>query len=284
MKNPLGTPVSYPSSYSPELLFPIERASYRQRRASIGGEQGGWLGEDRWRCYEFSWLQPERPPAIAIVELSIPADSPRIVESKSLKLYLGSFAQTPFSSVEEVSETVSKDISACVQAPITARLSLPEEWAVSLAVSAQRGVCIDSLSVPCSQFQPNRELLTCSQNRDQQPEGEEDWVWFHSHLLRTLCPVTQQPDWASVELGLRGASPDPQSLLQYLVSFREHLGFHEACCEQIAVDCLTRLAPAALWVSCSFTRRGGIDITPSRSWGVTPAEHSALAVCRAYRQ
>jgi 7-cyano-7-deazaguanine reductase len=266
MKNPLGQAVSYPTTYTPELLFPIERSSYR---SLIGSSSLPLRGSDLWRCYEFSWLQQERPPAIAVIEILVPADSPRIVESKSLKLYLGSFAQSSFATFDDVRQTIERDISAVVGARVEVLLLPPIEWASKLAVSSPRGECIDTIAVGCSVFEPDPSLLRLSQSNEVIESGNAVIQRWYSELLRTRCPVTQQPDWGTVEICIAGPRIEPASLIQYIVSFREHLGFHEECCERIFTDISRAFAPDALSVLCSFTRRGGIDISPLRYQGST---------------
>lgn len=281
MKNPLGQPVSYPTTYTPGLLFPIERSSYRSLIASPSLPP---RGTDLWRCYEFSWLQPNRPPAIAVLEIAVPADSPRIVESKSLKLYLGSFAQSSFATFEEVRHTIERDISAAAGATVGVTLVPPVEWYGRLAMSAPRGVCVDTLPVACSVFEPDPSLLRVAAPRDRSKPTEPVLAWWHSELLRSCCPVTQQPDWGTVEIGILGAEIDPGSLVQYIVSFREHLGFHEECCERIFADISHALKPEALCVICSFTRRGGIDISPLRYHGEQPLPEGSFEARRTIRQ
>lgn len=266
MKNPLGQTVLYPSTYNSELLFPIERSSYR---SPLGNSSISRCGSDLWRCYEFSWLQYERPPAIAIVKIAIPADSPRIVESKSLKLYLGSFAQSSFGTFDEVRQTIERDITAVVGAPVEVLLVPPIEWASRFAVSSPRGECIDTIAVGCSVLEPDPSLLRLSESKEIIESGKTVTERWYSELLRTRCPVTQQPDWGTVEISISGPRIEPASLLRYIVSFREHLGFHEECCERIFTDISKAFAPDALSVLCSFTRRGGIDISPLRYHGST---------------
>ncbi len=268
-KNPLGQQVLYPATYSPELLYPIERQSYREGISGEIGIPNGkvplGVGFDRWMCYELSWLHDSRPPGVGLVEIVVPASSPAIVESKSLKLYLNSFAQSSFSSFEQVCETIAQDISRAIKNDVSVVIFPPDRWQeIAPTPHAEflqwAGSCIDTIPIPCKFTEPDRSILTVTR-------GERVSERLYSHLLRTLCPVTQQPDWATVQISYTGAPISHGSLLQYLVSFRNHLGFHEACCERIVADIALACTPERLSVSCLFTRRGGIDITPVRSFG-----------------
>ncbi len=88
---------------------------------------------------------------------------------------------------------------------------------------------------------------------------------LYSHLLRSLCPVTGQPDWATVWLHYRGAAVEHSSLLQYIIAYREHQEFHEQCVERMFCDIAQRCAPQFLHLQAFYTRRGGLDINPFRS-------------------
>ena len=88
---------------------------------------------------------------------------------------------------------------------------------------------------------------------------------LHSHLLKSNCPVTHQPDWGTVVVEYQGARLDHASFLAYLVSFRQHADFHEQCVERIVMDIWTRCQPIKLSVYARYTRRGGLDINPLRT-------------------
>jgi 7-cyano-7-deazaguanine reductase len=256
-QSPLGKSSDYISAYSPHLLFPIPRAA---KWAELGLSAGHlpYRGVDLWNCYELSWLLPSGKPVVAIGEFAIPADSPNIIESKSFKLYLNSLNQSVFATQDELLAALQRDLSAVAGAPVAVRVR-------SLAQVEQDGVrrlpgqCIDDLQIEVSDYdQPRPQLLRCDRSRTVQEV-------LHSHLLKSNCPVTGQPDWGSVVVEYRGAALDPASLLAYLVSFRQHRDFHEQCVERIFLDLQRLLQPEFLCVYARYVRRGGLDINPYRS-------------------
>lgn len=255
--SPLGKSSQYISQYAPELLFPIARAA---KWAELGLQAGNlpYQGMDLWNCYELSWLQPSGKPVVAIGEFSIPATSANIIESKSFKLYLNSLNQSAFASQGELEQVLRKDLSACAGAEVGVRVrSLSEVTAEGLA--SLPGVCIDDLQISVSSYEhPQPELLRC----DASVQVSES---LHSHLLKSNCPVTQQPDWGSVVVEYQGAQLDHASFLAYLVSFRQHADFHEQCVERIFLDLQRLLKPESLTVYARYVRRGGLDINPYRS-------------------
>ena len=262
--SPLGKASQYVSQYAPELLFPIARSA---KWAELGLHAGNlpYQGVDLWNCYELSWLLPSGKPVVAIGEFSIPADSPNIIESKSFKLYLNSLNQSPFASHAELQKTLQHDLSACAGAQVGVRVrSLAEVSAEGLA--SLPGICIDGLEISVSSYaQPQPDQLLCDHAK---PVSES----LHSHLLRSNCPVTGQPDWGSVVLEYQGPQLDHGSFLAYLVSFRQHADFHEQCVERIFLDLQRLLKPERLTVYARYLRRGGLDINPYRSsHPLTPA-------------
>ncbi|MDO5532338.1 NADPH-dependent 7-cyano-7-deazaguanine reductase [Sutterella sp.] len=272
----LGHATSYADAYSPELLTPIPRSLGRD---AIGDHD--FTGADLWRLYEFSWLNARGLPQAAAVELTVPASTPSIIESKSLKLYAMSFAMTRFEGGDQgraaVTAALARDLSAAAGGPVTVALHPEGEWATQ--VSAMPGVCLEKLcpETACDTFEVAPELLEA----EAQPAGEE--VHYMTNLFRSLCPVTGQPDFASVSVKFRGSGPAPASLLKYLASYRCHRGFHEQCVEQIFHDLRTRFAPEFLEVQAAFTRRGGIDINPLRA-SLPAAEYAAERFPRELRQ
>ena len=255
--SPLGKSSEYVSTYTPSLLFPIPRAA-KWAELGLSADTLPYKGVDFWNCFELSWLLPSGKPVVAIGEFSIPADSPNIVESKSFKLYLNSLNQTPFTDRQSLEATLREDLSAAAGKPVGVRIrSLGEVEAEG--VVALPGVCIDELDISVSSYEhPRPELLRCDASR----VIEES---VHSHLLKSNCPVTSQPDWGSVVVEYRGAALDHASLLAYLVSFRQHSDFHEQCVERIFLDLQRLLAPEKLTVYARYVRRGGLDINPYRS-------------------
>lgn len=255
--SPLGKSSEYISTYTPSLLFPIPRAA-KWAELGLSAETLPYQGVDFWNCFELSWLLPSGKPVVAIGEFSIPADSPNIIESKSFKLYLNSLNQTPFADWAMLEATLRKDLSAAAGKPVTVHVrSLGEVEAQGLV--ALPGVCIDDLDISVDSYEhPRPELLRCDSSR----VVEES---LHSHLLKSNCPVTSQPDWGSVVVQYRGAALDHASLLAYLVSFRQHSDFHEQCVERIFLDLQRLLKPEKLTVYARYVRRGGLDINPYRS-------------------
>ncbi|MEY4652089.1 MAG: hypothetical protein RI884_670 [Pseudomonadota bacterium] len=258
----LGKPVLYTDRYDPSQLFPLPRAD---KRAELG-LQGAlpFFGADLWTAFELSWLTPRGKPQVAIAQFTIPCETPHIVESKSFKLYLGSFSNTRFASADEVRDRLRADISHAVWrgAPsvssVGVRLVLPEAFERE-AVEELEGVNLDRLDIDCDRYTPDPGLLAAAFG--EQPV-EETLV---SHLLKSNCPVTGQPDWGSVQIRYSGPQIDQGQLLRYIVSFRNHTEFHEQCVERLFVDIRARCKPTRLSVYARYTRRGGLDINPFRT-------------------
>ncbi|EJL02875.1 queuine synthase [Pseudomonas fluorescens Q2-87] len=255
--SPLGKSSEYIATYTPSLLFPIPRAA-KWAELGLTAETLPYKGVDFWNCFELSWLLPSGKPVVAIGEFSIPADSPNIIESKSFKLYLNSLNQTPFVDTASLEATLRQDLSAAAGKPVGVRIRSLKDVAGE-GIVALPGVCIDDLDINVDSYaHPRPELLRCDESRI----VEES---LHSHLLKSNCPVTSQPDWGSVAVEYRGAALDPASLLAYIVSFRQHSDFHEQCVERIFLDLQRLLKPEKLTVYARYVRRGGLDINPYRS-------------------
>ena len=255
--SPLGKSSEYIATYTPSLLFPIPRAA-KWAELGLTAETLPYRGVDFWNCFELSWLLPSGKPVVAIGEFSIPADSPNIIESKSFKLYLNSLNQTPFASIAELQACLEMDLSAAAGKPVGVRVRRLDEVQAD-GVATLPGVCVDDLDISVSQYaHPQPELLRCDPGR----QVEES---VHSHLLKSNCPVTSQPDWGSVVVEYRGSALDHASLLEYIVSFRQHSDFHEQCVERIFLDLQRLLKPETLTVYARYVRRGGLDINPYRS-------------------
>lgn len=250
--SPLGRDTAYPAQYDPGLLYPIPRAP---ARAQLGIPTGAlpFIGSDRWQAFELSWLDPRGKPRVATATLQVPADSPNLVESKSLKLYLNSFNASRFDDAEAVRARIEADLSRAAGAPVTMAFGLPEAAPDAGAES------IDGLDIAIDRYGPPDAALL------QADAGDIIEETLHSALLKSNCPVTGQPDWADVSIAYRGPRLDRAGLLRYIVSFRDHAGFHEQCVEQIFVDLLARCAPQQLSVEARYTRRGGLDINPWRA-------------------
>lgn len=254
-KIPLGRKTDYPDIYAPELLCAISRARSREPLDLAAGLP--FTGVDIWNAWELTWLAENGQPVVATAELLVPADSQNIVESKSLKLYLNSFAMSTFADPDVVARAIATDIGACVGGEVVARIE-PVVATESRPVSRLAGACIDTLAVACEDWEVRPELLDADSNTI----VTED---LHTHLLRTLCPVTAQPDIGSLQIHYRGPKIDPASLLRYVVSYRQHNDFHEACVERMFLDLMSRCRPEKLTIHARYQRRGGIDINPFRS-------------------
>jgi 7-cyano-7-deazaguanine reductase len=261
----LGKTASYPDRYDPGLLFPIPRAP---KRAEIGiAAQPPFMGADLWTAYELSWLNLRGKPQVAIAQMVVPCESPNIIESKSLKLYLGSFSNTRFADAAEVLAHLKADLGQALWqqqgqpspgASVGVKLIAPDDFA-GQRMAALEGLSLDRLDIECEHYSPAPELLTAV--FDEQPVSEV----LTSDLLKSNCLVTGQPDWGSVQITYSGAQIDQGALLRYLVSFRNHTEFHEQCVERIFMDVWSRCKPTRLAVYARYTRRGGLDINPFRS-------------------
>lgn len=247
---PLGRKADYPHKYAPEVLCPIARGASRE---PLGiGAALPFSGVDTWNAWELTWLADNGRPAIATARIVVPAESPNLVESKSLKLYLGSFAMTRFRTAGRMCQTIAADLSECAGASVAVTLG------ADVTIGTLPGSCLDALDVECAAWEVDAGLLEA----DASEEVEEH---LHTHLLRSLCPVTGQPDVGSVLVSYAGPRIDPASLLRYIVSYREHQDFHEACVERMFIDIEARCRPRKLSVHALYQRRGGIDINPFRS-------------------
>ncbi len=256
--SPLGKTSTYASSYDPALLCPLPRADKRAELGLVAGSTLPFFGMDIWNAYEVSWLNLRGKPQVAIATLQVPADSPNIIESKSMKLYFNSFNQSKVAGADALVELLRADLSAAVGAAVQVKLTLPEDFG-KLQMGEFDGLLLDRLDIEVDDYQPDPALLKT--HRDQAPVEEV----LVSHLLKSNCLVTGQPDWGSVQIHYAGNPIDQEGLLKYVIGFRTHQEFHEQCVERIFMDVLRQCQPAKLLVSARYTRRGGIDINPWRS-------------------
>lgn len=262
--SPLGRAVTYAERYDPGLLFAVERAP--QRATLDIGAALPFRGADVWTAYEASWLDDDGKPQVAVATFVVPADSPRLVESKSVKLYLTSLNQERFASASVVGATIERDLSSAAGAAVAVTLTLPADFG-EFRHEELAGHSIDAQPLGAARDGLSPESLSAAG-----PVVSESLC---SRLFRSVCPVTGQPDYASVRLAYRGARIDRAGLLAYLVSFRRHPGFHEHCVERIFVDVWRRCRPESVSVYARFTRRGGIDINPYRTSGDEPPPPNA---------
>lgn len=252
--SPLGKPTAFADRYDPASLFALDRSEQR-RAIGIRGTLP-FAGVDLWTAYELSWLDLCGKPQVAIGEFRVPCDSPKLVESKSLKLYLGSFAQEPMANSDEVARRIQADLSHACGVSVAVALAPASRPGAGLRADLP-GESIDGIAMTIDAYEPDPDFLTA------QGSGGEETLC--SALFRSRCPVTGQPDSGDVMIRYRGPSIARAGLLRYLVSYRGHAAFHESCVEHIFVDILERCAPQALTVYARFLRRGGIDINPFRS-------------------
>ena len=281
-KNPVQTPeqsqlgkaTAYPDQYAPQTLFPIARQPQRSELGMTAGTALPFTGADLWTGYELSWLNPRGKPQVALVQVAVPCETPCIVESKSFKLYLNSFNNSRFASADAVRQRISEDVGVSVWQPVASvsqqasggappstvgvRLVLPEQFSAQ-AMQELEGLSLDRLDVECSDYQPAPHWLRADTAEAAVTET------LTSHLLRSNCPVTQQPDWGDIQISYSGAPIDQEGLLRYIVSLRNHNGFHEHCVERIFMDILRHCRPSRLTVYARYTRRGGLDINPLRT-------------------
>ncbi len=254
---PLGRQTSYPRVYAPSLLAPIPRAVGREA-LGLGGAPP-FDGVDVWNAYELSWLDARGKPVVATAELWVPATSPRIVESKSLKLYLNSLNATHHDDPSGVADLIRSDVERVVGADVLLRIRLGEDFGPA-TIGRAPGTSLDGAELTIDTYAVDAGLLAGS--ADARSQVEET---LHSQLLKSNCPVTGQPDWATLVIHYRGGRIDRDALLRYVVSYRDHDEFHEQCVERIFTDIKRQCLPDALTVWARYTRRGGLDINPFRS-------------------
>ena len=254
--SPLGKTSAYRTDYAPELLFPIPRQGKRDELGLNGTLP--FFGVDIWNGYELSWLNLRGKPQVAVARFAIPAESPNLIESKSFKLYLNSFNQTKLAGPDAFKMLLQQDLSAAAGASVHVTLTMQEDFA-KLEMGELEGQLLDRLDIDVDNYSPQPETLKA--NFDELPV-EETLV---SHLLKSNCLVTGQPDWGSVQISYYGPQIDQESLLKYLIGFREHNEFHEQCVERIFTDILRQCKPQHLTVYARYTRRGGLDINPWRT-------------------
>jgi len=260
--NPLGQQTIYPDSYAPELLFAVARDVNRMQ-LNIADDALPFHGFDLWHAYELSWLDANGKPVVAVGEFIIPCQSPNLVESKSLKLYLNSLNQMRIESFAVARNLITQDLAEALGLTPVVRLSelsnrRRESDPGSFLISSLEAESLDALQVQADIFHPNSSLLEVADS------GLVDEV-LYSDLFKSNCPVTGQPDWGTVVINYRGALIDHHALLRYIISYRNHQGFHEHCVEMMFLDIMQCCKPEALTVTIHFLRRGGLDINPIRS-------------------
>ena len=252
----LGTDVNYRSQYTPELLQPVPRSLNREQ-IGVNGQNLPFTGEDIWNGYELSWLNPKGLPQVAVLRCSVPVTSPNIIESKSFKLYLNSLNQTVFNDYDSLSTTIENDLSQCAGERVNVDIIHPKQF-INEQFIITDWQCIDDQDIQIDEYQPNPSLLKTTSH-------ENVTQALYSNLLKSNCLVTDQPDWATLFIKYSGQQICSESLLRYIVSFREHSEFHEQCVERIFKDIIQQTGVSKLTVYARYTRRGGLDINPFRS-------------------
>ena len=258
----LGKTTEYCSEYNPYLLQAVPR-SLNRNDLSLSKNNLPFVGEDVWYGYELSWLNKKGKPVVAVAEFRFACTSPNLVESKSFKLYLNSFNQSKFSSFDEVEQLLSKDLSATAGSQAQVTLYKVDQCpALAIKLADPETICIDDKDISVDNFQYQAELLSPAQKNSSNEIVEEKLV---SHLLKSNCLITNQPDWASIYISYKGVAINHSVLLNYLISFRQHNEFHEQCVERIFCDLQEYCQLDELTVFARYTRRGGLDINPFRS-------------------
>lgn len=279
----LGKSTDYRDTYDASLLQGVPRSLNRDP-LGLHADNLPFHGADIWTLYELSWLNGKGLPQVAVGHVELPDTSLNLVESKSFKLYLNSFNQTRFASWQDVAETLTRDLSACAQGKVKVSLYRLDELE-GQPIARLHGTCIDNQDIEIDNYQFSADYL---QGAASGKIVEETLV---SHLLKSNCLITHQPDWGSVQIQYRGAKIDREQLLRYLVSFRHHNEFHEQCVERIFNDILRFCQPESLSVYARYTRRGGLDINPWRSNGdfspppaASPVNNKQFHNLRAFRR
>jgi 7-cyano-7-deazaguanine reductase len=257
---PLGKHSAYPEHYDPSLLAPIPRAENR-RALGIKADALPFCGADIWNAFELSWLNLHGKPVVARGRFIFPCQSPNLVESKSLKLYLASLNQHAFADINAARDCIRQDLSTAAGADV--EVLLQDFSGMQEMLDAPTGICLDQLAVACEQYEVDAGLLQLAQS-DAAYEQLVDEV-LYTDLFRSRCPITRQPDWATLTVCYQGPQIDQAGLLRYLVSYRQHNDFHENCVERIFCDITSRCRPQSLSVEANFLRRGGLDINPVRA-------------------
>ena len=263
--SPLGQDTQYVNSYDASLLFPIQR-DLKWKERDIERAELPFKGVDIWNAYEVSWLNTKGKPNVRLAEFRIPANSKNIVESKSFKLYLNSFNLSRFETEAEVVARMEEDLSKVAEGKVQVILYHPDK---APAFGQFTGFCLDNQDVEIDSYSPNADLLSSDH------EVVEEVLY--SHLLKSNCPVTGQPDWATIGISYKGLEIDREGLLKYLISYREHGDFHEQCVENIFMDIWQQCQPESLSVYARYVRRGGLDINPFRSTDLDDIDNLRLS-------
>jgi 7-cyano-7-deazaguanine reductase len=259
-------PYITPDSVDPSLLVGVPRVLNRTAY-DIADDDLPFDGVDTWNCYEFSTLADNGYPVSGLLRLVYSAESPNIVESKSLKLYLNSFNMMKNgddldSITNNVEMRIFNDLSQCLGTDNLDVCLHTNEENVRNPIQGdfiQVETYVDPINITFDQYNESADIL--------QVVDSNGYVQrWRSSVLRSNCRVTNQPDWGDVYIAIKGDKTiTPESLLQYIVSMRKENHFHEEICECIYKRLQDLLNPEELFVACLYTRRGGIDINPVRA-------------------
>ncbi len=261
----LGLPTNYPLRYDPNILCAISRSINREKLA-WNKNKSPVTGFDIWHAYEVGFLLNSGMPVVGILKLVCPSSSDMMIESKSFKLYLNSFnmerlARVKSDAIANLIKTVKEDIELRIDSKI--EINFYEYESEKICCFSEYQI-IDEMDIGDNEefnyLSENPKLLKLSNDGEQR---------LASRLLRSRCKVTGQPDWGDIYIYLKGnRGLDPASFLKYIVSIREDKHFHEELCELIYTRICNFIQPDHLAVTCVFTRRGGIDITPVRATSI----------------
>lgn len=271
----LGKATQYKDQYDPSLLYGVPRQLNRDSIGLSDPQNLPFKGYDTWFGYELSWLNAKGKPIVALAKFEFDYQNINIVESKSFKLYLNSFNQTKFASRQTVIEHLQQDLSQCAQGKVIVTLFTPDDI-TQFTPQKLPGICLDDADISIDNYQFDPNLLALKTDANQQVNLEPEQQTFHSHLLKSNCLITNQPDWASVVIDYQGPPLNAQALLRYLISFRQHNEFHEQCVERLYNDIYQLAKPQYLSVVAYYTRRGGLDITPYRSSDENRLEYTRI--------
>lgn len=264
-ENPLGKQTQYPQQYNAALLYPVPRLLNR-KQLGLDADVLPFSGFDHWRAYELSWLLKGGKPVVAMADIFVPCESPFLIESKSMKLYFNSLNQHEFADHESVQNCIVEDLSRAAGKPVQVslyELSAGLSGTLHTAQPSHTVISLDSLQLDVSAYQPDASLLKLAKTGSDTHGNVSETVV--SDLFRSNCPITAQPDWGTISISYNGAAISHAGLLSYIISFRQHEGFHEHCVEKIYCDIQRVCAPKSLTVSINFLRRGGLEINPVRS-------------------
>jgi 7-cyano-7-deazaguanine reductase len=284
----LGKQISHPREYAPEILVAVPRHLNREQY-QLQEDELPFVGVDAWHAYELGFLTEKGLPVTGVLKFVYTCNNKFLVESKSLKLYLNSFNMGKYGQSKEeglaiVLSTIKKDLSALLQTDIEVcyhdRYHIGVFDFTDFVLLEDMPEAEDALF---TRYNEDRDLLK-GESTDQLCE-----LKVSTHLLRSNCKITHQPDWGSAFIHIQSKyNIDKVSLLKYLVSIRDENHFHEEICEMLYKRLWDKFKPDRMMVACLYTRRGGLDICPVRAniYDMLPNNlvHSNILTTAAFRQ